>query len=73
MKLKSMEINLKTKQKDTTMRRKFELDGYEIATYFNLRAKLTLITIVKDDKVLMNEAINKPPFAIDYADLIENL
>jgi hypothetical protein len=55
------------------MRRKFTLDGYEIATYFNLRQKLTLFTIVKDDEVLMNEAINKPPFAIDYAELIENL
>lgn len=55
------------------MRRKFELDGYEIATYFNLRTKLTLVTIVKDNKVLMNEAFNKPAFAIDYAALIENL
>ena len=55
------------------MSRKFKLDGYEIATYFNLRTKLTLVTIVKDDKVLMNEAISKPPFAIDYAELIENL
>ena len=55
------------------MSRKFKLDGYEIATYFNLRAKLTLVTIVKNDKVLMNEAISKPPFAIDYAELIENL
>ena len=55
------------------MRRKFTLDGYEIATYFNLRQKLTLVTIVKNDEVLMNEAIDKPPFAIDYATLIENL
>jgi hypothetical protein len=55
------------------MRRKFALNGYEIATYFNLRTKLTLVTIVKNDKVLMNEAIGKAPFAIDYATLIENL
>lgn len=55
------------------MRRKFELNGYEIATYFNLRAKLTLVTVVKDDKVLMNEPIATPPFAIDYVTLIENL
>ena len=55
------------------MKRKFNIDGYEIATYFNLRAKLTLVTIVKNDKVLMNEAISKPPFAIDYAELIETL
>lgn len=55
------------------MRRKFTLDGYEIATYFNLHAKLTLVTIVKDDVLLMNEAFNKPAFAIDYAELIENL
>ena len=55
------------------MRRKFNIDGYEIATYFNIRAKLTLITIMKDDKILMNEAFNKPPFAIDFAELIENL
>jgi hypothetical protein len=55
------------------MRRKFTLNGYEIATYFNLNEKLTLVTIVKDDEVLMNEAINKPPFVIDYATLIETL
>ena len=55
------------------MRRKFELDGYEIATYFDFRTKLTLVTIVKDDEVLMNEAIDNPPFAIDYAELIKNL
>ena len=55
------------------MSRKFELDGYEIATYFNLRAKLTLVTIVKNGEVLMNEAFHKPPFAIDYAELIGNL
>jgi hypothetical protein len=55
------------------MSRKFKIDGYEIATYFNLREKLTLVTIVKDDEVLMNEAFDKPPFAIDYAGLIKNL
>ena len=55
------------------MRREFELNGYEIATYFNLREKLTQVTIVKDGEVLMNETVNKPPFAIDYAELIENL
>lgn len=55
------------------MKDKFELNGYEIATYFDSRAKLTLVTIVKDDEVLMNEAINKSPVEIDYAELIENL
>ena len=55
------------------MRRKFTLDGYEIATYFNFGTKLTLVTIVKGNEILLNEAINKPQFAIDYAELIENL
>lgn len=55
------------------MRDKFELEGYEIATYFNSPTKLTLVTIVKDDEVLMNEAINKSPVEIDYAELIKNL
>lgn len=55
------------------MRRKFTLDGYEIATYFNLRAKLTQVTIVKNGEVLLDEPIARPPFAIDYATLIETL
>ena len=55
------------------MRREFELNGYEITTYFDLRTKLTHVTIMKDGEVLMNDTINKPPFVIDYAELIENL
>lgn len=55
------------------MKRKFEIDGFQIATYTSIRANLTVVTIVKDDEVLMNQAFNKAPFAIDYAALIANL
>jgi hypothetical protein len=55
------------------MKRTFNIDEYTITTYFNLRAKLTQVTIVKDGEVLLDEAIAKPPFKIDYATLIDNL
>lgn len=55
------------------MKRTFNIDEYTITTYFNLRAKLTQVTIVKDGELLLDEPIAKPPFAIDYATLIENL
>jgi hypothetical protein len=57
----------------TTMKRRFELNGFQIATYTDLRAKLTTVTIVKGEEVLLNAAFEKAPFAIDYAALIENL
>lgn len=55
------------------MKRRFELNGFQIATYTDIRAKLTTVTIVKGEEVLMNAAFEKAPFAIDYAALIENL
>ena len=55
------------------MKRTFTIDEYTITTYFNLRGKLTQVTIMKDDEVLLDKPINQPPFAIDYAELIENL
>ena len=55
------------------MKRVFNLDGFEIVTYTNLRTRLTEVTIKKNNVILLNEKFQKAPFAIDYAELIENL
>jgi hypothetical protein len=55
------------------MKRRFTIDGFDFAVYSNLDFKVTIVTIVKDDQVIMNEMFSKSPFAIDYPSLIANL
>ena len=55
------------------MKRVFNLDGFEITTYTDFRTKLTEVTIKKNDVILLNEKFQRAPFAIDYAEIIENL
>jgi hypothetical protein len=55
------------------MERTVKIDDYVIYQKFNLGKKLTTVIIKKDDKVLFNEDIKKPPFAIDYAAILDEL
>jgi hypothetical protein len=56
-----------------SMKRRFELNGFQIATYTNISLGFTIVTIVKDEKILMNNVFPQVPWKIDYTELIENI
>lgn len=55
------------------MKRRFELNGFQIATCTNIGLGFTIVTIVKDEKILMNNVFPQVPWEINYAELIENI
>lgn len=55
------------------MKKHFFIDQYEINTETNLKTRMTHVQIKKGQNILYDQFLQKAPFAIDYATIIENL
>jgi hypothetical protein len=55
------------------MKRTFTLDNFEITTFTNLKTRITSVIIKKDNTIVYENNIQRAPFAIDYAAIIETL
>ena len=55
------------------MKKMFPLGDYIVLTELNFKTRVTNVKIMKNDEIVFDQNIERAPFAIDYAALIENI